>query len=128
MTIDTDDLIQIIITVICSVVGASGFWAFVQHKTEKNDAGVQLLMGVAHDLIISHGMQYIDRGWISQDEYADFVKYLYEPYEKTGGNGLARRVFNEVSGLPIRNRASPDEELIENRKEQRRNRREREDD
>ena len=128
MTIDSDDLILIITTIISAVFGASGFWAFIQRKSEKNDADVQLLRGMAHDLIISHGMQYIDRGWISQDEYADFVKYLYEPYEKTGGNGLARRVFNEVSGLPIRNRASPNEELIENRKEQRRNRREWEDD
>ena len=49
------------------------------------------------------GMRYIDRGWITQDEYENLNSYLYEPYKKLGGNGSALRVMQEVNKLPIRN-------------------------
>lgn len=49
------------------------------------------------------GMRYIDRGWITQDEYENLNTYLYEPYMKLGGNGSALRVMQEVNKLPIRN-------------------------
>lgn len=49
------------------------------------------------------GMRYIDRGWITQDEYENLNTYLYEPYKKLGGNGSALRVMQEVNKLPIRN-------------------------
>ena len=32
----------------------------------------------------------------------DLTKWLYEPYEKLGGNGSAKRVMLEVNKLPIR--------------------------
>jgi hypothetical protein len=48
------------------------------------------------------GMRYIDRGWITQDEYENLNTYLYEPYKKLGGNGSALRVMQEVNKLPIR--------------------------
>ena len=116
MTIDPDDLIQIVITVICSVIASSGFWAWLMKRSEKDDAQVQLLRGIAHNMIIDSGMVYIKRGWISKDEYADFEKYLYEPYDETGGNGLARRVYMEVQKLPIRDSQSPDDIVLEQKK------------
>jgi hypothetical protein len=119
MTIDPDDLVQIVITVICSVVASSGFWAWLMKRSEKDDAQVQLLRGIAHNMIIDSGMTYIKRGWISKDEYADFEKYLYEPYEKTGGNGLAHRVYMEVQKLPIRDARSPEDIVIEQKKKER---------
>ena len=61
-----------------------------------------MLIGLAHDRIIYLGMVYVERGWISQDEYENLQVYLYEPYEKMGGNGSARRVMEEVRKLPIR--------------------------
>ena len=48
------------------------------------------------------GMGYIERGWITQDEYENLYEYLYKPYEKMGGNGSAKRVMGEVDKLPIR--------------------------
>ena len=47
-------------------------------------------------------MVYIDRGYVTQDEYENLQVYLYEPYEEMGGNGSARRVMEEVRKLPIR--------------------------
>ena len=61
-----------------------------------------MLIGLAHDRIMYLGMGYIERGWITQDEYENLYEYLYKPYEKMGGNGSAKRVMDEVNKLPIR--------------------------
>ena len=56
-----------------------------------------MLIGLAHDRILSLGMQYLERGdWITRDEYENLHDYLYVPYEKMGGNGSAHRVMLEV--------------------------------
>ena len=119
MAIDPDDIVQIVITVFCSVLASSGFWAWLMKRNDRDNAQVQLLLGIAHNMIIDAGMNYIKRGWISKDEYADFEKYLYEPYDKTGGNGLARRVYVEVQKLPIRDIQSPDDIVLEQKKKER---------
>lgn len=93
--------IEIAVTVVCSVVASSGFWAFLQKRHESKDASSQLLIGLAHDRIMQLGMLYVDRGWITQDEYENLYEYLYKPYEKKGGNGSAKRVMSEVNKLPM---------------------------
>ena len=97
-----DSWIQVIITLVCSLAASSGFWAFVTMKLSRNDVKTQMLIGLAHDRIMYLGMGYIERGWITQDEYENLYEYLYKPYEKMGGNGSAKRVMNEVDKLPIR--------------------------
>lgn len=92
---------QMIVTIICSVLASSGFWAFIQKKNENKDVKSQMLIGLAHDRIIFLGMAYIERGWINQDEYENLYDYLYKPYKKMGGNGSAERVMAEVNKLPI---------------------------
>ncbi len=98
---DTNTIIQMIVTIVCSILASSGFWAYLQSHANKNSAEKELLIGLAHDRIIYLGMKYIERGWITQDEYEDLNKYLYKPYKKNGGNGSAERVMNEVDRLPL---------------------------
>lgn len=109
-----DAWIQTILTIIGSVFASSGFWAFIQYRLSKKQtedtAQMQMLRGLAHAKIIEIGKEYISRGWISFDEYHDFVKYFYEPYEKLGGNGLARKIYEQVSKLPLRPEPSTDYE------------------
>lgn len=93
--------IQIVITVFSSVLASSGLWAFITKKTERKDTKTKMLVGLAHDRILYLGMSYIERGWISKDEYENLYEYLYKPYEKMGGNGSAKRVMKEVDNLPI---------------------------
>lgn len=93
-----------IFTVIASVGASSGFWAFLQKRDSLKSATLQLLLGLAHDRIVSLGMSYKDRGWITKDEYDDFVRYLYNPYSEFGGNGLAEKVMEDVSKLPMYSR------------------------
>lgn len=100
--------LQTVITILCAVLASSGFWAYLEHrskakekKNENKDAKSRMLIGLAHDRIIFLGMQYIERGWISQDEYENLYEYLYKPYEEMGGNGSAKRIMTEVNKLPI---------------------------
>ena len=93
--------IQIIAAIIASAVASSGLWAFVQKRMDRNDAKTRMLVGLAHDRIIYLGMIYIERGYVTQDEYENLFTYLYEPYAAMGGNGSAKKVIDEVNKLPI---------------------------
>ena len=94
--------LQIVLTVFSSVLASSGLWTFLQKRAERKDVKTEMLIGLAHDRILYLGMQYIERGWITRDEYENLYGYLYKPYEKLGGNGSAKRVMSEVNKLPIR--------------------------
>lgn len=98
-----EEVIQLVVAVVCSVLASSGLWAFIQKKTEKNDARSKLLLGLAHDRIVYLGTQYIERGYITNDEYENLNKYLYTPYAEMGGNGTAKRVMQAVDRLEFKN-------------------------
>lgn len=97
-----DDWTQIVITIFCSMLASSGLWAFIQKLADKRDVKTKMLIGLGHDRIIWLGMQYIQRGWITNDEYENLYEYLYKPYELMGGNGSAKRVMEAVNKLEIR--------------------------
>ena len=92
---------QILLTIFSSVLASSGLWAYVTKRLEKKDVKTEMLIGLGHDRIMYLGMVYIERGYITSDEYENLYEYLYKPYEKMGGNGSAKRIMNEVNKLPI---------------------------
>jgi hypothetical protein len=94
--------VQMIVTVVCAVIASSGFWAYIQKVSEKKDVRTQMLIGLGHDRIVYLGMNYLSKGYITQDEYENLYDYLYKPYKQMGGNGSAERIMNEVNKLPIR--------------------------
>lgn len=96
-----EPLFNTVVSVVVAVLASSGFWAFLQRKHENKDGKTQMLIGLAHDRIIHLGMSYIERGYVTKDEYANLHDYLYEPYEKLGGNGSAKKVMDEVKKLPL---------------------------
>lgn len=95
---------QIIVSVIISVIASSGFWAFLTTRLNKKDAKSELLMGLAHDRIVTLGMKYIERNWITKDEFENLHNYLYAPYLKMGcqEDGSVKRIMESVCKLPIR--------------------------
>ena len=95
-------LLEMFITILCAVLASSGFWAVIQKRMEKKDVKTQMLIGLAHDRIISLGLSYIERGYITSDEYENLVDYLYKPYEAMGGNGTAKKIVDEIKKLEIR--------------------------
>ena len=98
------DVLENIIIIITAMLASSGMWAFLSKKLDKNDARTKMLIGLAHDRIIVLGMSYIDRGYVTKDEYENLYTYLYGPYKKLGGNGSAKHVMSEVNKLPIKNK------------------------
>lgn len=92
---------QILVAVTVAVIGSNGLWAFLQTKNDKKDAKTKMILGLGHDRIIDLCMHYIERGWVSNDEYEDLNKYLYTPYIDMGGNGTAKKLMAEVQKLPV---------------------------
>ena len=96
---------QIAVPLAVAVLTSSGLWALVSKRADKNDAERKMLVGLAHDRITHLGMAYLTRGYITQDEYENLNDYLYQPYEKIGGNGSAKRIMEEVRRLHIKREA-----------------------
>ena len=94
---------QIILTSITSILASSGLWAYMMKRMDMRDVQDEMLIGLAHDRILYLGMSYIERGYITRDEYENLHDYLYAPYMKLGGNGSAKRIMQEVDKLPIKN-------------------------
>lgn len=105
--------LQTAVTIIGTLLASSGFWAYIQKKDATNRALKHMTLGLAYDKIIAMGLDYIARGWLTQDEYEDYRRYLYDPYKALGGNGVTERIVAEVSSLPIRPRAKYVEVLAE---------------
>ena len=104
---------QVAVPVIVALLTSTALWGVVSKvilkrmelaakRSKADEAERKLLVGLAHDRIIHLGMVYIDRGYITQDEYENLQVYLSEPYAEMGGNGSAKRVMEEVRKLPIR--------------------------
>ena len=67
---DNSELIKtIVITVLTSSGFTSALFAFLQKLADKKDIKTKMLIGLGHDRIVYLGMKYIERGWITKDEY-----------------------------------------------------------
>lgn len=94
---------QIILTIITALLASSGLWAFLSSRLERNSAERELIVGIGHIEIVFFGMQFLERGWITRDEY-DTMQELYKPYIKLGGNGSGTKIMKEIEKLPIRDK------------------------
>lgn len=75
----------------------------IQRKDkQKNDPLADMVRGLGHDRIIYLGQKYIQKGFVTRDEYENLHDYLFIPYKELGGNGTAEKVMKEVSNLPIK--------------------------
>ena len=93
---------QVLTSVLIALISSTGLWSYIANYRNKHDAKTRLLIGLAHDRIIYLGTRYIDRGYITPDEYENLHDYLYAPYAENGGNGSAKRVMDQVKALPIK--------------------------
>ena len=95
--------VGILITVLGSFMASSGFWLYVQKKLDRRDCNSKMLIGLGHDRIISLGIQYLDRGYVTHDELESLLDYLWTPYCELGGNGSAKKIIDDVLRLPVKN-------------------------
>jgi len=103
--------VEFIVTMVATLFASSGFWAFLEYKLRNRKAvdadrknQTLLLLGLAHDRLISLGCEAIERGSITLDEYENLCEYLYKPYIAMGGNGSAIKIMKEVNELPTTTR------------------------
>jgi hypothetical protein len=97
--------IRVLTIIFGSTMGSTGMWAFIRSRDTKRAATTRLMMGMARETITSHGMAYIERGYITNEEYDELDKYFLKPYMALGGNGTAQRIMDEVSRLPLRSQS-----------------------
>lgn len=93
--------LQIALTSVTTVFASSGFWAYLKSRSKTLDARDRLMMGIAFDRITNYGPAYIQRGWITADDYEELRKYYFEPYKALGGNGTAEMIMERVAQLPF---------------------------
>lgn len=88
------------------LAASAGFWGYLKNRTEARDiakdATTRLLMGLAQEKIMYLGLKYIERGYVTKDEYRDLRLYLCEPYLALGGNGTVERIMHGVERLEFR--------------------------
>ncbi len=100
---------SVLIAILSTLLASGGFWALLTKLIDKKSAKTKMILGLGHDRIMSLGMKYVERGFITQSEYENLYKYLFDPYKKMGGNGSAERLMREVDRVRI----VPDSYLFE---------------
>lgn len=97
---------EAIIAIVCAVFASTGFWTLVnnllQNRSKRLSAEGRLTRSLAHDRICELGKEYIAQGYISPDDFHNLHDYLYMPYLELGGNGVAKRIMEEVKNLPLK--------------------------
>lgn len=97
---DLTKLAEIANPAVTALLGGSGIWAWAKTKADHNNNAAKLLLTVSRNQLIALGRGYIERGYITMDEYEEY-EAEYRIYSDLGGNGLARRVFEQVDELPM---------------------------
>lgn len=90
------------LAIILAIFGSTAFWELLKWLLDRRSTKTKLLIGLAHNQLVATCETYIERGYITLEEYNSLRQYLYEPYIELGGNGMAVRLIKEVDGLPIR--------------------------
>ena len=85
---------------VTALLGSSGIWMWVKTKSDRNNSEDRLLLAVARSQLVEQGREYLKRGYITMDEYEEYEDN-YKLYSDLGGNGLARRIFEQVDDLPM---------------------------
>ena len=86
--------------IITTLLGSSGIWMWAKTRSDRNNSEDQLLLEVAKSQLTVLGRSYLERGYITMDEYEEY-EAEYKLYSALGGNGLAKRVFKQVDELPM---------------------------
>lgn len=86
--------------VITTLLGSSGIWMWVKTRSDRSNSEERLLLEIAKNQLTVLGRSYLERGYITMDEYEEY-EAEYKLYSALGGNGLAKRVFKQVDELPM---------------------------
>ena len=102
----------IVVPLLVAVAGCGGFWTYIEKRqakrdderkkeTEEDRAIRDAVKAMIRVEIIRESLRCIHYGSVSMEE-ADSLMELYEPYEKLGGNGNGKRLYEQAMALPRR--------------------------
>ena len=98
-----------VVAIVVAIFASTGFWSLIQYiisivkeKKGKDSSEKKLLVALSHDRILHLCKVAIDAGSISQDDY-DNLAQIVDPYFEAGGNHLAKKYWEDVQKLPIKN-------------------------
>ena len=96
-----------ILVAIISALSSSGFMSLILYKVQKKDkqkdiesAQSRLLIGLAHDRILSLTDALVNRGNITLKEKRN-LEYFYKPYKEAGGNGDCKIGYEACQKLEV---------------------------
>lgn len=115
---------QFLVSITATIFASSGFFQLLMlmyqsrekekerkrlEETQKKLIDVQdfnalcrCVTGIAMFRIAREAKRYIDKGYVTSEEYHTLKHNLYEPYVALGGNGLATKFMEEVEELPMK--------------------------
>lgn len=96
------------LVVVLAVIASTGFWEFLKFIFQnvifkpKLTPEIRLLRGIGQIEIIFFGSKFLEQGYITTEEYDSLKNEIYAPYLEIGGNGLAKKMMEEIEKLPIK--------------------------
>lgn len=90
--------IEIIVTIVASVLASSGLWQFLILKTQKKSVQTQAILALLHNEIYRIAEKAIKENSITPDDF-DNLTCLYEPYHSLGGNGTGEALYQRCKTL-----------------------------
>lgn len=96
------------LVVVLAVIASTGFWEFLKFIFQnvifkpKLTPEIRLLRGIGQIEIIFFGTKFLEQGYITTEEYDSLKNEIYAPYLEIGGNGLAKKMMEEIEKLPIK--------------------------
>lgn len=115
----SEEIKDIALAIFVSAGFWTGLWKIVEvllvHKLNKPKLTpeVRLLRGIGQLEIVFFGLQFKRRGYLTPDEYHTIKVEVFEPYTELGGNGLAKKMMDELEELPIQHEYTEPEEKEE---------------
>lgn len=86
--------------VLTALLSSPGILVWAKSLKQHEGSTDKLLLQVAKNQLVEQGHKYLKRRYITMDEYEEY-EAEYKVYSALGGNGLARRVFEQVDELPM---------------------------
>ncbi|HPU18147.1 MAG TPA: hypothetical protein PLZ27_05715 [Bacillota bacterium] len=97
-----EHIIKYWITYACGLITAA--FTFVISKLRHHRAEQKLLregiLALLHDRLYEACSRFISDGVCSVEDKRN-LEYLYKPYEKMGGNGVCRELYERCMKLPL---------------------------
>jgi len=105
-----NEILDVLVTVLIAILSSTGLWGYLEVRRKKlvesaekdlcicNDTK-KLLIALAKVQICQLSIQYIERGFIMNDE-ADLLEELFTPYHELGGNGSGEVLYKQAINLP----------------------------